>query len=218
MFAEAPLQVLDPKAGEADNLHIRLDEAVLSLTRATLSAGVRLIVAGDPEICLFAAAVANEYRSPGREEQMEPSMVIYLPPQDADALEKEFSSLLPRDMALVCRIDVDHGMIVRQTQPDALVCIGGREENTYRLVEVFHNARPAAPIYALETTGGVARSLVRRRHEYIRVRDQEFSGRQPDFDEGPAFSSQSGYQYSQSIPPYPIIMQQIIREIYRFED
>jgi hypothetical protein len=97
-------------------------------------------------------------------------------------------------------------VMLRQTRPDAMVCIGGmegveREAELYRDMIIEAGIRRTASIYALATTGGAAKLLTEESSKigkHLRAIDVELLGKP---DTRPRFI------------PYAVVMQRIVDEL-----
>ena len=91
--------------------------------------------------------------------------------------------------------------MIRETQPIAMVCIGGMQgvEEEFHL---FRTLLPGAPVFVLETTGGAAAWLAERYPSEVRVIDRD--GQRRSRRSG----SPDGSEYL-----YPLIMQEIVEDL-----
>jgi len=85
--------------------------------------------------------------------------------------------------------------MILESQPDAMVCIGGME-GTEEEFALFRQRRPAAPVYVMEATGGAAAILAQEQASSVRIPDREVLSRTP-----------------RRTVPYPMIMEMLLQEV-----
>jgi len=172
---------------------LEIEEAIISLSRATFSAGGRLVYGGDPTISLLIAMVAGEYLTSraaegsdvwrlreGDNERKRSLATIFLSPNRQSELSDEILLLHQLGFIEMGNVNLDDNMIpvqmIEQTNPIALVCIGGTS-NEEREIRTFRESRRQSPVYVFATTGGVARNWARRDDNFVRAIDQEVESR-----------------------------------------
>ena len=223
LSAEYPLE---SRAGEYEepDLHIRVDEAMLGLARATFASGGRLVYGGEAEVALFLADVASEYTRPlpaegqglSSEGPAENRPALFRAYLFSPGLEEQLSLMEQAGFAQVHRAGDDTREVaermIRSNRPGALVCIGGVGDPFF-VEGIFRELQPGSPVYALETTGGAARDLAEQQRENLRVPDREIL-RRLDQLEDEEYAGEDQRTFPElAIPPYPVIMQQIVEEL-----
>lgn len=203
------------------------EEAVISLARAAFAHGFSLVYIGRPDIALLLAAVYGEYRNRLYAESTNMR-------HDADEAtgEQLFEAFVTRQLTYELRLEEDldfiqrHGLvslhwiedigrelsgITRRVQPDALVCIGG-DEDTRAITTGFREIQSQAQIFAMTTTGAVSEQLHRQMPNVITPYDLNMMDQLRGILREAHVEGQSSL-YVQGIPPYPLIMQQLVHEL-----
>ena len=225
LWAEVPS--LDQDENHSSDLHIRVEEAIISLARAAFAEEGRLVYYGSLSISLLLATVSAEYVQPLTEEdqyyqteqageQRQPPLILFvsIPSANEVKLLDELRLVERAGYAAILwstgrEYSIDR--VIRETQPNALVCIGG-SENTLDVINSFRKLRSRLPI-VIETTGGAAQKVARTRPNDVRIFDRKIlqllSG-QKTRQTGQRFFPEVQWK---GIPPYPVIMQQIVEEL-----
>jgi SLOG cluster3 family len=242
LSASVPSPLRQEEYLRVQNAAFEIDQAVISLTRAVLSESGQLVFGGHPSISPLVAMVAAEYREPrlaeSGNERQQSSIHIYQsrafqgnePQETLMMYQLGYAELIWTDAVAGERYDpklrnvsqcteslrVMRLAMIRETQPAAMVCIGGMD-GVEREVEIFREVEPRASIFVLEQTGGASQLLPNRRKdvrvmdtpvvERIRERRRERSEAERRVLEG---SEEDG-----PVVPYPLIMQMIVDEVAR---
>lgn len=212
---------------EDERLDLNVDDAVIALARTVFSEGGVLVFGGHPSISPLVATIAGEY-APMREDG-KPLALIYQSKIFEPVIPKKTLLLMEMGYATIewteaapyeklrknpktGRYEVPESLkimrerMIGETDPEAFVAIGGME-GIEEEVDLFHQLRPNARVYTLETTGG-ASSMLTRERPWVRpidrvIREQlveHYEGR--DFDQRPAAL-------------YPVVMERIVQELSR---
>lgn len=162
----------------------QIEQAVVSLTRAVLSEGGRLVFGGHPAISPLVAMVAGEYRKPryaeSKEDRPRPNVRIYQSDLFRERIPESTLLMFQLGMADLVwtpknpnesfddgpakgprfrrSLDRMRDMMLRDEQPDAMVAIGGME-GVFDETRLFRDLFPGRPIYALRRTGGASALL-----------------------------------------------------------
>lgn len=160
----------DPSRWDGEFDALEITDAVVSLARALLTAGAKLVTAAHPTVAPLLLYVAAELPDVPRG-----SIVVYqsqlftnvLPPATRRFEEEGFAELVwtpavagegPDPTNRSESLDIMRHKMLAETDPDAAVFIGGmsgiRDE-----FELFEEICPGRPRYALGIPGGVARLL-----------------------------------------------------------
>lgn len=216
---------------------VEIEDAVVSLTRAVLYEGGRLVFGGHPSISPLVAMVAGEYRSPIRLEE-EPDRVPSVEIHQLDAYRTELPDATTFMAEMGQALVTWHPMAIegRETRASggprfpsslramrvamlrddrlaAMVCIGGME-GVEEEAELFASLRPGAPVFVMARTGGASAILAREPglNRRFRVIDDELlnelNPRLRRSDEELAAAPLEN-------TPYAFIMQRLVREIGR---
>jgi hypothetical protein len=183
LSASVPSHAAAARYRRSPHLHLQIQEAVVSLARAVFAAGGRLVFGGHPAISPLVAMVAGEYIRPrlvdGHPDPAEVPIIIYqsrafegsLPEDTLMMFRASYAALVwteavggerldPRGPRPFCPLSLRHmrERMLRETNPAAMVCIGGMEGVEEELA-VFRELRDRAPIYLFGETGGAAALL-----------------------------------------------------------
>jgi hypothetical protein len=216
---------------EKSNRYIRryrarldIEEAVISLARATFAAGGRLVYGGDPSIALLLTMVAAEYLVPrfaeggGTEEFQERPKAMLSFYQTLDLKEDfpeiqqlaDWGYLSVPSQTNYQGPDMIH-LMIKEADPVAMVCIGGTEKME-KEVMIFSELRPHLPIYLISTSGGAAEFLSQEDTERRKVIDREVIQvlKTRIMEMAPEKGEK---EESMKYVPYPLIMQKIIHDL-----
>lgn len=212
--------------------HLEVEAAVISMVRATLSAGGSMVFGGHPSISPLVATVATEYFGPtSREKGFAPEHIrVYqsvafrgsLPDETLSLLRlghvyirwtaaiagERFSSDLPEDQPFCPQSLTEmRRLMIEESRPDALVCIGGMEgvEKEFEAFDAWRRTHSSPrPVYVIAATGGAAELLARAGEGRVKVIDREIQGRLSKLRTQPR---------REGVTPYPLIMQTLIGEL-----
>lgn len=156
-------------AGQSEEDKTDIPEALIALSRAILSVGGHLRVVAEPHLALLCSFVASEYIKPRFAESLDPEpdrhhvplVEVFLQHVDEN-LEMQFGLL--QSLGYITRHSGSNQNVLTGIVFDAAVCIGGSPSMDETLVELRRRNR-GAPVFALETTGGLARTLASRARE-----------------------------------------------------
>jgi hypothetical protein len=228
LSASVPARQRSEKYQRVPDADIYIDEAVTALARAVLHYEGQLILGGHPAISPLVATVASDYwKPPSAKEsavlsQKRPDVIIYqsraftgfLPDETlllfrmgyaeirwVEAVSGErFNPEIP-DSVLQCANSLDemYRTMIRDTDPLAMVCIGGME-GVEREFELFRIRYPERPIYVFQTTGGACSLIAERYADMVRV---------PDINVIKTLGLDADDTF-----PYPLISQLIVNELF----
>jgi hypothetical protein len=202
------------------------------MARATLAAGGSLVFGGHPSISPLVATVAVEYLDRKRlREGFAPECIriyqaeayrgfapdatlallrmshVYIRWTEAKAGER-FSLDLPKDRPRCPQSLAEmRRLMIEESRPDALVCIGGMEgvEDEFKAFDVWRRQQNSLrPIYLIAGSGGATEILSKEPQENVRVIDQDILSR---------LAKIRTHAPRLGITPYPLIMQALVAEL-----
>jgi hypothetical protein len=155
---------------EAEDQVIRVQEAVISLSRAVFSAGGRLALADDPLLTPLVAQLASEY--------WEPAPIETLPSGDERGNREREPVIVYQPKKIFSKEEnfLQAGYVrVQSEMPSevaAVVAIGGGEEQHYQFASWLER-KERIPIYVIGSTGGWASKEGPRYREVIEEANDE---------------------------------------------
>jgi hypothetical protein len=207
------------ESGGPYDLNVAITSAVTSFTKAVLAAGGRIVSAGHPSLSETMTEAAAEIVQIGNPTPEHSPMHIYFShgfeiPAGATAKDLKFAcdqglatiswSPVPEDdRSAAASLMLLRTTMMRDTQPVAMVAIGGAE-GVIDECQIFHQYFPTAPIFVFETTGGAAAILAKQDLTRVLVLDREFYRR----FQGVKFA---GFKPDEH--PYALMMDLLIAEI-----
>jgi hypothetical protein len=221
-----PEEALESSEGASD-LHIKVDEAIIGISRAVFAEGGRLVFSGDPFYSFLVATVAAEYQPPSFAEEKgfqgeEPAdtrsslAILCLSRDDRDREIHHLDEMEAAGYARVLR-DASINRVVSETLPVAMVCIGGSADNTVTAARAFQEFRRGMPIFALQTTGAATRTLQKMELRGFRVADNEEILGHFRRTLAERYEDRKRTHWEEEtrldIPPYPFIMQDIVHHL-----
>lgn len=241
LSASVPAPNRAERYNRIENAAFEIEQAIISLARATLSEGGRLVFGGHPAISPLVAMVVGEYREPRfvetSEDRRRPPVDIYqsrayegyLPDETlwmfrlgyasihwVDAVDNErFDPQAPSGV-LQCKRSLQkmRQNMLETSTPDAMVCIGGMEGLEDEVSLALEMRARRFQIYVLEKTGGAAALLRERYSGRVRMIDTEVIERIDRFKKQMrAAQPENESAVSLAAVPYPLVMQTIVQEI-----
>jgi hypothetical protein len=238
LSASVPSRLRQEEYQRVRNAAFQIDQAVISLARAIFSESGELVFGGHPSISPLVAMVAAEYRDPrvaeGSKERQRSPIRIYQsrafqgnePQETLMMFQLGYAELIWTEAAPGEKYDPSVRNIVQcpqslyamrvamvnDTQPAAMVCIGGME-GVEREAEIFRELRPDASIFVLEQTGGASHLLPSKRRD-VRVMDTPVVERIRESRRSKAEQRVlEGSEEDGPVVPYPLIMQLIVDQV-----
>jgi hypothetical protein len=222
---------------ESSNKYLRvtdtrreIEEAIVSLARATFSQGGRLAFGGAPSISILLALVAAEYLQPrfaeGERDEREvseeferrsqaPISVYQSMALQDEVPEIQFLHRLGYVTAHWIAHEESGGVtrrMIEESNPVAMVCIGGMED-VVKEVGLFYEMRRQLPIYAMATTGGAAGILAREGTANIQVIDRELMDSIGRIAQEVDTEREGEERFEIRYMPYTLIMQKMVEGI-----
>jgi hypothetical protein len=205
-----------------ERLDLNVDEAVITLARTVFAEGGQLVFGGHPSISPLVLTIASEYDSdaplaliyqseifqnmiPEKTlmlEAMGYGHIVWTAAAEGEELLHDGTTgrwLVPRSLEIMRRA------MIEETSPAAYVSAGGME-GVEQEVDLFHELRPAAPVYAIESTGGASATLAASR-SYVTAIDRKI---ETDIRKG-----RGGNAVIDLRPAalYPVVMERIVFEL-----
>ena len=208
-----------------------IDQAIVSLARATFAEGGRLVAEGDPSLSLLLAMIAGEYQTQRFAESSRPpegagmpSVRIY-PSGDRSDGDRKDEALAERFYLLSIEDDniadlppgSRHSALIEREDPVALVCIGGGNA-VIEQARSFSRLASHRPIFAIKYAGGAAPRLaddpsIAVEFVDIPVIEAVRNRSSARLKSETAAFDQRRHDLEQAVIPYPVIMQLVVDRI-----
>lgn len=222
----APVFATPASADDSPRYDLRVEEAIVSVARATFGRGYRLAFAGNPHLALLLASIAGEYVRPRfvegntPSERGNPPCIIWMPPAAAEEqfLADQFTLFQIAEIIQPWQFNdtplpAAIAAMAQSLKPRAILFIGG-DDRILTDLDTQH-IFATHQIFTFSTTGGAARELARGDQVRVTAFDdtlisqlREALRRQPEWDRQLA-------HYDQLIPPYPLIAQRLVESLDR---
>jgi len=156
--AEPLLEDRDFAVLSTDELDIRIEEAVISLSAAIFARKWRLAFRHDPIFTPLAIEAVLDYWEPLAGEEPNPErhrvatpLLIFGPELDHDREQMEHAVKIGC-LSVMKEADINYGMFSR------VVCVGGAMD-TENQIRMIREQSPQVPIFTIPSTGGAAHAL-----------------------------------------------------------
>ncbi len=213
-----------PLPGSGYRFDLNVDDAVITLARTVFAKGGQLVFGGHPSISPLILTIAAEYAAPHelstplaliyQSEIFRPKVpehthllmqlgygrIVWTPQAEGEVLvtdPKTGRKLAPKSLEIM------RTRMISETKPAAFVAIGGMEGIELE-VDLFHDLRHNAPVFAIATTGGASATLADSR-PYVRTIDREIETKLR------ALRGDSADLRPAAL--YPVVMAQIVAEL-----
>lgn len=204
----------------SQSYNLRIEEAIVSLSRAAFGRGYQIAFVGDAHLALLIVSIAGEYVQPRITEGDQDSVTpCILRVSSTDAAEEQF---LAEQLDLFQSIGqvqlewLDNTFVSSEInsfamslQLRATVCIGGDDRIENSLSEARYIV-DSSRFYTFSTTGGAAQSL--QQLNAIAVDEQIVEVLNSLFEDKREFDPTLNPSV-QSIPPYPLIAQRFVESL-----
>lgn len=192
---------------------LEIEEAVLSLARAALAQGHRLVLHADPDVAPLVALTAAEYAEPPRTEGIltpAPRVTILRTPDQDDRLAAALTGLRGVELTSFGDVDVDNrgrsdrtAAAIKRFTPAAGIVLGGADDS----VLDFHALQQdGIPVHVIGTAvvGPLLVELPFREYDAVApaLREIEWGLGEPDV-----------VPDAERSVPYPYVMQRLISQL-----